>query len=464
MLSSHRFHASLMRAYDVRGIVNLTLFAEDAYYFGQVFATEVFNQTGHATICVGYDGRLSSPVLAEALIDGLMASGAEVVPIGLGPTPMLYYAAHQFNANGGLMITGSHNPPNYNGIKCVIDDRPFFGEQLQGLATMAAAGQWRTHPGGLHPDASHIATEYTRRLAAEKPQCHDLKIVWDPGNGAAGNIIETLVTQLPGTHTVINATIDGNFPNHHPDPSIHENMLQLINTVRQQGADIGLAFDGDGDRLGIIDRTGHLWRGDQLAALFAWDIANQSPEATILMDVKSSHYLETFLEKQSCTPLICKTGHSHIKAKMREIKATFAGEASGHYFFADRYEGYDDGLYAAVRLLELVGRRKLDLATWYAQLPVTEDSGEVQIACPEADKITIISKIKHHLVEAGGKFSDLDGVRVVTSQGWWLIRASNTQAVLIVRVESHDPASFLRLRQQVTEMLAKVGLAYPVST
>nr|HRJ11896.1 phosphomannomutase/phosphoglucomutase [Alphaproteobacteria bacterium] len=323
----HQFHHSILRAYDIRGIVGETLSTKDAFALGRAFATTLIRKRGRS-VGVARDGRKSSPDLEAALIEGLVASGAEVVQLGLGPTPMLYFGVKDLGLDAGVMVTGSHNPPTHNGFKMVMLDTPYYGDDITALGKLAAAGDFENQTGNAR--AHDIRESYTARLAADYKSTQGLKVVWDAGNGAAGEILTALVKKLPGEHHCLFADIDGNFPNHHPDPTVPENLIDLQNKVAEINADLGIAFDGDGDRIGVIDRRGRIVWGDQLLAILSRDILSRLPGATIIADVKASQVLFDEVTRLGGKPLMWRTGHSLIKSKMKETGAPIAGEMSGH--------------------------------------------------------------------------------------------------------------------------------------
>jgi len=457
---SHQFDSTVLREYDIRGIVGTTLRAADAFAIGRCFATTV-RRGGGTTVAVGYDGRLSSPEMEAALVAGLRASGAKVLRIGRGPTPMLYFAATTGKADGAVMVTGSHNPPDYNGFKLMLGRKPFFGAQIRALGAQAAAGDVLPEAEGAE-ERIEAAGAYVARLAADwDGGDRALNVVWDNGNGAAGDVLARLVTVLPGRHTVLNGAIDGRFPAHHPDPTVPANLGQLIAEVRAQGADVGIAFDGDADRIGLVDDTGEILFGDQLMVLLARDVLATHPGATIIADVKASQVLFDEIARAGGVALMWKTGHSLIKAKMAETGAPLAGEMSGHIFFADHWYGFDDALYAAVRLLGIVARGDRKLSAVRAALPQVVNTPELRFDCAEARKFAVIEEVAARLRTAGANVSETDGVRVLTEDGWWLLRASNTQAVLVARAEAKDAAGLERLKAALVSQLAASGLAAP---
>ena len=457
---SHQFDPTVLREYDIRGIVGTTLRAADAFAIGRCFATTV-RRGGGATVAVGYDGRLSSPEMEAALVAGLRASGAKVLRIGRGPTPMLYFAAATGKTDGAVMVTGSHNPPDYNGFKMMLGRKPFYGAQIRALGAQAAAGDVLAEAEGSE-ERIDIAAAYVARLAADwDGGDRALNVVWDNGNGAAGDVLARLVGVLPGRHTVLNGTIDGRFPAHHPDPTVPANLVQLIAEVRARGADVGIAFDGDADRIGLVDDSGAILFGDQLMVLLARDVLAAHPGATIIADVKASQVLFDEIARAGGVPLMWKTGHSLIKAKMAETGSPLAGEMSGHIFFADHWYGFDDALYAAVRLLGIVARLDRPLSSVRAALPQVVNTPELRFDCAEARKFAVIEEVAARLRTAGANLSETDGVRVLTGDGWWLLRASNTQAVLVARAEAKDAAGLERLKAALVAQLAASGLAAP---
>ncbi|HEV2300780.1 MAG TPA: phosphomannomutase/phosphoglucomutase [Stellaceae bacterium] len=455
----HRFDPTVLREYDIRGVVGKTLFAADARAIGRAFAA-IITEAGGMACATGYDGRLSSPELEEALVEGLAEGGLDVLRVGLGPTPMLYYAAATEAVDGGIMVTGSHNPPDYNGFKFVLGGKAFFGPAIQRLGEIAAAGAAPARPRG-RTESRELAARYVARLLADYDGERPLKVAWDPGNGATGAVVEALTRALPGRHTLINATIDGTFPAHHPDPTIPENLAQLIATVRREGCDLGIAFDGDGDRIGVVEERGRILWGDQLMIVFAEDILRRHPGAPIIADVKSSQVLFDEIARLGGRPVMTATGHSPIKARLAELKAPLAGEMSGHLFFADRYYGFDDAVYAAVRLVGLLARGQASLGDILDRLPKVVNTPELRFPCPEARKFEVVREVARRLRAMGAPMTEIDGVRVTRAEGWWLLRASNTQDVLVARVEAADEEGLARLEAELAAELEASGLALP---
>ncbi|HYZ64389.1 MAG TPA: phosphomannomutase/phosphoglucomutase [Acetobacteraceae bacterium] len=456
----HRFDPTSLREYDIRGVVGRTLHKEDAFAIGRAFGT-VVARAGGRRVAVGYDGRLSSPELAAALADGLKASGMEVLRVGRGPTPMLYFAATTLETDGAVMVTGSHNPPDYNGFKMMLGRKAFFGADIQRIGRMAAEGDVVPETTGTEREVD-VSEAYIERLLQDwDGGDRQLRVVWDNANGAAGEILQRLVKRLPGEHTVLNAEIDGRFPAHHPDPTIAKNQEQLIEAVLRQKADLGIGFDGDADRIGAVDDEGHMLLGDQLMVILARDVLREHPGATIIADVKASQVLYDEIAKAGGNPLMFKTGHSLIKAKMAEIKAPFAGEMSGHIFYADRWYGFDDALYVAVRLLGIVARMPGKLSEVRAAMPQVVNTPELRFNCDDRRKFEVVDEVATRLRAQKANVNDIDGVRVLTPDGWWLLRASNTQAVLVARAEARDAAGLERLKSALVEQLTASGLPAP---
>ena len=456
----HDFDPTSLREYDIRGIVGRTLHPADAFAIGRCFGS-VVARAGGRLVAVGYDGRLSSPELAAALVDGLKTSGMEVLRVGRGPTPMLYFAATTLNTDGAVMVTGSHNPADYNGFKMMLGKRAYFGADIQTLGRMAAAGDVVEATTGADR-AVDVAADYVTRLMQDwDGGDRQLRVVWDNANGAAGEVLTQLLKVLPGHHTVLNAEIDGRFPAHHPDPTIARNQEQLMAAVREQGADLGIGFDGDADRIGVVDGGGGMLVGDQLMVVLARDVLRTHPGATIIADVKASQVLYDEIARAGGQPLMFKTGHSLIKAKMAEIAAPFAGEMSGHIFYADRWYGFDDALYVAVRLLGIVARMDTTLESVRLALPQVVNTPELRFDCDDTRKFEVVQEVAARLRAAHADLNDIDGVRVLTPDGWWLLRASNTQAVLVARAEARDDAGLERLKAALVEQLLASGLAAP---
>src|SRR5690625_3066590 len=454
-MTAHRFDPTLLREYDVRGVVGQTLHEADARALGRAVGTAV-RRRGGSRVAVCYDGRLSSPDMEAALVEGLSAAGVTALRIGMGPTPELYFAVHHLDADGGVMVTGSHNPPEYNGFKIVIGKQAVFGEDIQALGELAASGDFER--GQANPENHNVTEAYIKRLAQDFDGPRNLKIAWDAGNGAAGPAMRRLTEQLPGEHIILFDEVDGTFPNHHPDPTVPENLETLRQTVIDEVCDIGFAFDGDGDRIGALDNKGRPLWGDQMMLLLARDILKPQPGATIIADVKASQTLFDGVAALGGRPLMWKTGHSLIKAKMLEESAPFAGEMSAHLFFADHFYGHDDALYAAVRLINALGTWGDSLAAFRDSLPQVVNTPELRFPCPEERKKPVIEEVRERLAAAGAEVDATDGVRVREGNGWWLLRASNTQDVLVARCEAQDEETLARLRKTLDEQLSLSGI------
>ncbi|MFZ4125328.1 MAG: phosphomannomutase/phosphoglucomutase [Rickettsiales bacterium] len=458
--------ASLFRAYDIRGIFGKTLSAEDFYAIGQAFASHVVDTVNCRTphIVLMRDGRHSSPALAHAMREGMASAGATVLDAGIGPTPMCYFAAHFLAADASVMVTGSHNPKDHNGAKFTCLGASVHGETLRALRTRIETQQLTRGRG--HSEEVSIQEEYLAELKKALPiglDVHDLNIVWDAGNGAAGDVITALTKEDDTDALALYTRIDGDFPHHEPDPSKSSNLIDLQKAVKSRGALIGLAFDGDGDRLGVVDERGKIVSPDHLLMLFAKDVLARKKDATIIADVKTTDAFFKQVAAWGGHPLMWKTGHALIKDKMRETNAAFAGEASGHIFFADEYYGYDDALYAAMRLIRIVVESKRPLSALIEALPVLHSSEEWRIACDDDKKFGIIESLAAMLTKDGASVNQLDGVRVTNEYGWWLIRASNTEAKLVARCEGYTAEGLQRQRSALADYLGRHKIGLPAA-
>jgi len=451
---NHCLPQTSLREYDIRGIYGETLGEDDAKAVGRTFGT-LLRRAGGRRAAVGRDGRESSPSLESALIEGLTSSGVDVVRIGLGPTPMLYYAEAELDVDGGIMITGSHNPGNYNGFKMVLEHGAFFGERIQELGRMAAAGDWEDGQGSVAED--DVMDRYVERLLRGFDG-RPFRIGWDCGNGAAGPVVERLVKRLPGEHLTLFTKVDGRFPNHHPDPTVEANLEDLKRLVREKGLDFGVAFDGDADRLGAVDGEGRVVWGDQLLSILAEPVLEAVPGATIIADVKASQALFDRVAELGGKPLMWKTGHSLIKSKMKETGAPLAGEMSGHIFFKHEWYGFDDAIYSAIRLIRAVSRLGGSLTALRSAMPAMINTPEMRFQVDESRKFPVVEEVLERLSASGAEVDRTDGARVSTEDGWWLLRASNTQDVLVARAEAKDEAGLRRLVAQIDEQLARSGV------
>ncbi len=459
---THRFHPSALREYDIRGIVGETLGEADAYAIGRGFGTRV-RRGGGTRVAVGYDGRVSSVSLETELVRGLRESGVDVVRVGLGPTPMLYYAEATLEVDGGVQVTGSHNPGEYNGFKMVLAHAPFYGADIRDLDRLSESADWETGAGTVTDYV--IIDDYVARLVrdydARKADGSAFRIGWDAGNGAAGEVIEKLVKLLPGEHLTIFTDIDGTFPNHHPDPTEEKNLSDLKMLVAANKLDFGLAFDGDGDRIGAVDGMGRVVWGDQILGILAEPVLKALPGATIIADVKASQALYDRVAELGGEPLMWKTGHSLIKTKMKETGAPLAGEMSGHVFFAhDYYDfyGFDDAQFAAIQLIRAVASQGGSLTALKDAMPPMVNTPEMRFQVDESRKFAVIDEVLDRLEAEGADVNRTDGARVNTPDGWWLLRASNTQDVLVARAEAQDQAGLDRLMAMIDAQLAASGL------
>lgn len=465
--TSHQFHATSLREYDIRGIIGETLGEEDAYAIGRGFGTLIAREGGSA-VATGFDGRTSSPVLEDALIKGLNDSGIDAVSVGMGPTPMLYYAECVLEqVQGGIQITGSHNPANYNGFKMVFQGRPFFGADILNLGAMAKAGTagggWDAPTGGKSGAVTRIdiVDEYVARLLKNFTG-GSFNVAWDCGNGAAGPVVEKLTASLTargaGEHHLLYTDVDGSFPNHHPDPTEEKNLADLKELVAEKKLDFGVAFDGDGDRIGAIDGEGRVIWGDQLLQIYAEDVLKSEAGATIIADVKASQALYDRIAELGGKPLMWKTGHSLIKSKMKETGSPLAGEMSGHVFFKHDYYGFDDAPYAAIRLIQAATNIGKSVTQMRSDMVDMINTPEMRFQVDESRKFAVIDEVLERLSADGADVNDTDGARVNTEDGWWLLRASNTQDVLVARAEAKSQDGLDRLMAQIDEQLALSGL------
>jgi phosphomannomutase/phosphoglucomutase len=450
----------IFKAYDIRGVVGRTLTPPIVHAIGRALAT-LARERGRHAIVVGRDGRLSGPSLAGALADGIRAAGADVIDIGLVATPMTYFAAHHLGTQCSVMVTGSHNPPDYNGLKMVIAGDTLAGAEVAALKTRIERGNLAAGAGGYR--SADIAPAYLERIAGDVRLARPMTIAIDCGNGAAGAHAGALYRRLGCTVTELYCEVDGNFPNHHPDPSQPANLADLIELTARDGHELGLAFDGDGDRLGVVTKDGHIIYADRQLMLFAADLLARSPGATVIYDVKSTRNLKPWIEAHGGRPLLWKTGHSLIKAKMKAEGAALAGEMSGHTFFGERWYGFDDGLYAGARLLEILSHHA-DPGAVLDALPDAVSTPELHVACAEGEHHALIGKLAETARFPGAAdVIRVDGLRVEYADGFGLARASNTTPVIVLRFEADDAAALARIQGEFRRALdaAKPGLALP---
>lgn len=471
----HKFHPSIIRAYDIRGIYNQTLFDKDAFFVGKSFASYL-HKNAKRKVVIASDARVSSPALKSELTKALLESDIEVIDVGVGPTPMLYFSIFHLECDAGIMVTGSHNPKDHNGFKIMLREKPFFGDDILGLVKIVEAADFIDGEGSLKN--IDISDNYVDRLLADcvlaesksglldeldefEPR-RKLKIAWDAGNGAAGEIMKKLTKRIAADNILLYEDLDGTFPNHHPDPTVPKNLEDLRKVVLEEACDLGIAFDGDGDRIGVVDNEGEIIWGDQLMVFYAREILHEKQGLSIIADVKASNVLFDEITKAGGKAIMWKTGHSFIKSKMKETKAALAGEMSGHIFFADKYYGFDDALYAAIRIINIVSNSFETLAHLRKALPQAFSTPEIRVDCVEEKKFAIVENLKNLLKEQGLKFDDIDGIRVTTNTGWWLIRASNTQPVLVARCEANSKENLKKLKGDLRKNLEFCQVEIPV--
>lgn len=452
---AHAFSPAILREYDIRGTVGRNLSVADAVAVGRSFATRV-RAAGGTRVAVGRDGRLSSPQLEAGLVQGLTASGVDVARIGIGPTPMLYYAEATLAVDAGVHVTGSHNPADDNGFKMVLGNRAFYGADVLDLARIAAAGDWSEGAGAV--TQVDVLDAYVSRLL-QGYAGGSFRIGWDCGNGAAGPAVERLTAQLPGEHHLLHTTIDGRFPHHHPDPTEEANLADLKTLVREEDLDFGIAFDGDGDRIGAVDGEGRVLWGDQLLSLLMVPVLAELRGATVVADVKSSQFVFDRIAELGGRPVMGATGHSLMKEAMIAHAAPIAGELSGHIFFGHDWYGFDDALYAAVQLIRAVHLSGRSLTQLRSAMPPLVNTPDLRFAVDPSRKFAVIDEVRARLEARGANVTAIDGVRVATPRGWWLLRASNTQDVLTARAEAGSEADLAALLAEIDAELAISGIA-----
>ncbi len=444
---------SIFKAYDIRGIVPATVTEEVAQALGRAFGT-IARSEGETTVAVGRDGRLSGPSMSAALIRGLLASGVDVIDVGMVTTPILYFAASTL-CTSGIQVTGSHNPKDYNGFKMVMAGRAIYGDEIQALRKMMEAEGWDEPPRHGNVRNVNVLASYRDRIVGDIKLARPLKIVVDSGNGIAGASAPGIFRAIGCEVTELFSEVDGNFPNHHPDPSKPENLRDLIAKLKETGADLGLAFDGDGDRLGIITKDGNNIYPDRQMMLFARDVLSRVPGAPILFDVKCTQRLGPAIEQAGGKPMMYKTGHSLIKAKMREVNSPLGGEMSGHIFFKERWYGFDDGTYAGCRLLEIVSRHP-DPSAVLDALPTSFSTPELNVKCEEGEPHRVIEEVLKIASFPDAKVSTIDGLRVDWPDGFGLLRASNTTPVVVLRFEGHTQEALHRIEGEMLALLRRV--------
>ena len=455
----HNFKKTILREYDIRGIIDEDLNSIDALYLGKAFATLLKKQK-FKNVVVGYDGRISSINFEKELVKGLSSKGINVYKIGLVPTPMLYFTMYSKKYDSGIMISGSHNPSNYNGFKMLLKNKSIVGKDILDLARISSKGIF-VNDKKAKIKKILIKNKYLSFLKNSSNIKKNIKVAWDPGNGSSGEVVSKLIKKIKGKHFIINGKIDGNFPSHHPDPTVPKNLKQLINLVKKKKCDLGFAFDGDGDRLGVGDNKGRIIFADKIVAFLARDVLLNNPNSKIILDIKSSQVVFNEIKKLNGNPIFWKTGHSLIKKKMKETKAIFAGEMSGHIFFADKYYGFDDAIYASIRFLNLYCDSDNSLSKLFDSMEKSYNTPELRFNSTETEKFLIVKKLKNILKKENKKFIDIDGVRYSNNYGWWLVRASNTQNIIVARCEANNQENLKKIKLNLKNSLRKCNFITP---
>ncbi len=451
-----KINPEIFRQYDVRGIWGSDLNSEVAELLGRGFASYLLREKGgdRARITIGRDARLHSPMIRDSLIRGLTASGVDVIDIGMCPTPLQYFSMYELGTDGGIMITGSHNPPEFNGFKLSVGRTTIFGDAIQKIKKIIENDDFRDGRGTVedHP----VTEKYIDYITGQFEDLSGLKVVVDAGNGTGGLVAPAIMKRRGVDVTELYCEPDGNFPNHHPDPTIVESLHELTETVRRKGAHVGIGYDGDADRIGVVDETGRIIWGDMLMIIFSRDILKDNPGAKIIGEVKCSQALYDDIAANGGVPIMWKTGHSLIKEKMKQEGALLAGEMSGHMFFKHRYFGYDDAIYASIRLLEILKKKGEPYSTsaLLEGVPAVVATPEIRFDCPDDIKFSIVEKAQRSFDEF--ESSTIDGIRIKFDDGWALIRASNTQPVLVLRFEAHSEARLKEIRELVEGRLKKI--------
>ncbi len=443
----------IFREYDIRGVVDQDLTDKLVRLLGRAFSTYLFNQ-GKRRVVLGRDGRLSSPRFRDSLVQGMVSGGLDVVDIGVCPTPVFYFSLFHLDREGGVMITGSHNPPEFNGFKVCVGKEALYGEEIQNLRRLAEARRFVDGKGSV--SFHEILPAYQNFILRNISLKRKPKVVVDSGNGTAGTVAPQILRALGCQVEELYSQVDGRFPNHFPDPTIPGNMQDLIAKVKETGAEVGIAYDGDADRIGVADHLGNIIWGDQLMILFARDVLRNHPGATIISEAKCSQILYDEIAKHGGRPIMWRTGHSLLKRKMKEEKALLGGEMSGHIFFADRYFGYDDAIYASCRLLEILSQSDQRLPELLSDLPRTFTTPEIRVDCPDDQKFALVERVKESFRKEY-PIVDVDGVRVLFPDGWGLVRASNTQPVLVLRFEARSPERLGEIRRLIENRVTELS-------
>ena len=429
----YKFHESIIRSYDIRGVYDNTLDCKDARVIGNLLGIKIGEKK---TINVGYDGRNSSVPLKKSLINGILETGANVCEIGLVPTPLLYYSCVNNNADAGIMITGSHNPKDYNGFKIIYKKMPFYGEDLKKIEKEALDYEFDLKKG--KKQKIDLQENYISNILKDFNQKKKINVVWDAGNGSAGNVMTALSQRISGSQKLLFNKIDGDFPNHHPDPSDPKNLLFCQNEIKKNKFDLGIAFDGDGDRIGVVDDKSRIIPGDILLLILAKDLIEKNKNISIIGDVKCSQVLFDEVKRYGAKPIISQTGHSHVKVNMKLQNAELAGEMSGHIFYKKNY-GFDDALFASLELIKILSSSKKKLSEIVDEVPKVFNTPEIRIECDDDKKFKLIDMISKEQKKLKKNIIDIDGLRVSSKNGWWLLRASNTQPGIVLRCEAKTP-------------------------
>lgn len=440
----------IFREYDLRGLVGRDLTEEVVNTLGKGYGTYMA-EMGKKELVVGRDSRLSSPEFRDALVEGILSTGSNVTDLGVCPTPLFYFSLFQLEKEGGMMITGSHNPSEFNGFKICVGKDTIYGEEIQRFKDFVEKGNFQKGKGKC--SSYEIIEPYQDWVRGDIKLTRRMRVVIDSGNGTAGAVAPKLLRDLGCEVIELYCDLDGNFPNHHPDPTVPENLKDLISQVKATSADLGIGYDGDGDRIGVIDNQGNIIWGDQLMIIFSRELLKESKGASIISEVKASQNLYDDIEKHGGRAIMWKTGHSLIKDKMKEVGAKLAGEMSGHIFFADRYFGYDDAIYTSCRLLEILSRTGKEVGELLRDVPRVFNTPEIRVDCPEERKFKVVEKLKAYFREKY-EVIDVDGVRVLFGDGWGLVRASNTQAMLVLRFEANTPERLQEIRKMVESKLS----------
>ncbi len=446
----------IFREYDIRGVVEKDLTDQDVILIGKAFVTYLQSEH-HSEVSVGRDCRLSSKHYQHLLTEGLLASGCDVVDIGVCPTPVFYFSIRHLKKEGGVMVTASHNPPEYNGFKLCSGYDTLFGKQIQKVRQMIDGGTFAGGRGNV--ETADVITPYKKFVEKNIKLAKPLRVGIDAGNGPAGVVAVPIIRNLGCEVFDLFCDMDGNFPNHEPDPTVEKNMQDLMRLVREKGLDVGIGYDGDGDRIGVIDEKGDIIWGDQLMIMYAREILSRKPGATFIAEVKCSQTLYDDIEKHGGRSVMSKTGHSLIKQKMKEVKAELAGEMSGHMFFADRYFGYDDAVYASCRVLEILAATGKSITELLSDVPKTHTTPEIRVPCPDNIKFQVVKEVTEYFRQRYD-IIDIDGVRILFEDGWGLVRASNTQPVLVLRFETLSQARLSEIQSLVESVLAEIQKRY----